>query len=68
MRPYRNLPFWDRLLRVLGGLIAGMAAFQASPEHGLMFWSLVALASTLVLSAAAGYCPGKAMLCRRGSC
>lgn len=58
-----NVPTWERLLRLLGGVISGFAAFQM-PATAWFFWSLLALAAMLALSALSGFCPGRAMAVR----
>lgn len=60
----RNLPLWERFLRLAFG--AGLAAFAwRLPIAGMMSWLAWASVATLVLTAFVGFCPACAMMGRR---
>lgn len=61
----RNLPHWERALRVIMGLLLGLAIFQGWFSAGLFTWLTMATAATLVLTAFVGFCPACAMAGRR---
>ncbi len=60
----RNLPTWERVLRVLSGAAIG-AAVYAGLSTGVVTWLAVGTAATLVLTAFVGFCPACAMVGRR---
>lgn len=60
----RNLPMWERALRVVMGLtLAGLAFSQ--PLAAAAYWLVLASAATMALTAVAGFCPACALLGRR---
>jgi len=60
----RNLPSWERAIRLLSGLVlAGLAVlFSTSP---LMMWIGMAAGLSLVGTAIVGFCPMCAMVGRK---
>ena len=60
----RNLPSWERAIRLLSGLVlAGLAVlFSTSP---LMMWTGMAAGFSLVGTAIVGFCPMCAMVGRK---
>ncbi|MCV2350545.1 DUF2892 domain-containing protein [Paucibacter sp. Y2R2-4] len=61
----RNLPTWERALRIAAGVIIGAALFQGVFSAGLISYLALATAATLVLTAFVGFCPACAMVGRR---
>lgn len=61
----RNLPTWERALRIAAGVIIGAALFQGAFSAGLISYLALATAATLVLTAFVGFCPACAMVGRR---
>jgi hypothetical protein len=61
----RNLPNWERALRIAMGVAVGWAVYSGSFSAGLLTWAAVATAATLVLTAFVGFCPACAMVGRR---
>ena len=59
----KNLPGWERMLRMGGGLVA--AAYAVSALEGVTKWSVVAMAAGLALSGLIGFCPMCALAGRR---
>lgn len=60
----RNLPTWERLLRLLASCALGIAGW-AWISAGPLFWLSMATAVTLAASALAGFCPACALFGRR---
>ncbi len=60
----RNLPTWERAVRIIAGIVVG-AAVAAGLTMGLITWLALATAGTLVLTAFVGFCPACAMVGRR---
>lgn len=60
----RNLPTWERALRIAAGVAIG-AAVYAGLTQGLVTTLAIATAATLVLTAFVGFCPACAMVGRR---
>jgi hypothetical protein len=60
----RNLPWWERVLRVSLGALVAIAAvvFHTS---GVMLWLAIAVAAILAFTGVAGFCPACAMFGRR---
>lgn len=58
----KNVPDWERALRILAAL-ALLAGFWAGA--GLLAWLALAAAAGLSLSGLLGYCPACAMVGRR---
>ncbi len=61
----RNLPTWERGLRIGSGLAVGAAVATGMTPAGLVTWLALATAATLVLTAFVGFCPACAMVGRR---
>ncbi len=61
----RNLPGWERGLRIGGGVAVGAAVAAGMVPLGLFTWLALATAATLVLTAFVGFCPACAMVGRR---
>ncbi|MDT9002360.1 DUF2892 domain-containing protein [Paucibacter sp. APW11] len=61
----RNLPIWERVLRIAAGAAIGAAMFKGALSPGLTSYGALAAAATLVLTAFVGFCPACAMLGRR---
>jgi len=60
----RNLPHWERALRIVMGVAIG-AAVYGGLTTGIVTWLALATAATLVLTAFVGFCPACAMVGRR---
>lgn len=60
----RNLPHWERALRIGTGAIIAWTALHGFVA-GILFWLALATAATLLLTAFVGFCPACAMLGRR---
>jgi hypothetical protein len=60
----KNVPNWERLLRVAGGLALGAAAVSVM-EGGVWGWALGAAAIGALGSGLFGFCPACALLGRR---
>jgi hypothetical protein len=60
----RNLPHWERLLRLAGAAALAITAW-AGPAAGWLTLALLASAATLAITALAGFCPACAMAGRR---
>ena len=60
----RNLPTWERALRIIAGVAVG-AAVAGGLTTGTVTWIALATAATLVLTAFVGFCPACAMAGRR---
>lgn len=60
----RNLPTWERVLRIISGAAVG-AAVAGGLTTGTVTWLALATAATLVLTAFVGFCPACAMVGRR---
>jgi hypothetical protein len=61
----RNLPTWERALRIAIGLALLGAVYVGFTASGLMTWLALATAAALVVTAFAGFCPACAMVGRR---
>jgi hypothetical protein len=59
----RNLPAWERLLRLAAGLLLGAASVWAMPD-GVLRWAALAAALTLAGTALVGFCPACALIGR----
>ncbi len=59
----KNLPVWERVLRLGGGV--GIAIYAADRLGGPMAWVLLACGGMLALSGVFGFCPACALLGRR---
>jgi hypothetical protein len=60
----RNLPTWERAVRILAGVAIG-AAVGGGLTTGSVTWLALATAGTLALTAFVGFCPACAMVGRR---
>ena len=60
----RNLPVWERFLRIAAGAAVAWMLFSGLLV-GMMYWAGLATAATLVLTAFVGFCPACAMVGRR---
>jgi hypothetical protein len=60
----RNLPHWERALRIGGGALLTYFALNGYTQ-GIMTWLAYATAVTMVLTAFVGFCPACAMVGRR---
>jgi len=60
----RNLPTWERALRILAGAAIG-AAVAGGLTTGAVTLLALATGATLVLTAFVGFCPACAMVGRR---
>lgn len=60
----KNLPWWERLLRLTVGAVLVAAALALQLEH-ITLWLAIAAAATLALTAFVGFCPACAMFGRR---
>ena len=61
----RNLPGWERGLRIGSGFAVGAAVATGMVPVGLITWLALATAATLVLTAFVGFCPACALVGRR---
>jgi len=61
----RNLPNWERGLRIAMGVAVGGAVAGGFFSAGLVSWVAIATAGTFVSTAIVGYCPACAMVGRR---
>jgi hypothetical protein len=61
----RNLPGWERGLRIASGVAVGGAVAVGLVPVGLFTWLALATAATLVSTAFVGFCPACAMVGRR---
>jgi hypothetical protein len=59
----KNVPNWERVLRLLAGLAA--IAYALTQLSGILAWLLAASAAGIVLSGLVGFCPMCAMVGRR---
>jgi hypothetical protein len=60
----RNVPVWERGLRVVAGLAVAGLAFAFAPS-ALRMWGGVAAGLTLAVTGLVGYCPMCAMVGRK---
>ncbi|MCV2360093.1 DUF2892 domain-containing protein [Paucibacter sp. TC2R-5] len=60
----RNLPTWERALRIAMG-VAITAAILGGLTTGIVTYLAIATAATMVLTAFVGFCPACAMVGRR---
>ncbi|AMC35622.1 YgaP family membrane protein [Janthinobacterium sp. B9-8] len=60
----RNLPLWERVLRIALGLVIGWAVW-AELTAGIVSWLAGATAATMILTAFVGFCPACALVGRR---
>lgn len=60
----RNLPHWERTLRIGGGIFVTYAALSGFTQ-GVVTWLAYGTAATLILTAFVGFCPACAMVGRR---
>ncbi len=64
----RNLPTWERALRIAVGVAMGVAigaAILGGLTTGIVTYLAMATAATMVLTAFVGFCPACAMAGRR---
>ncbi len=61
----RNLPNWERGLRIAMGLAVGGAVAGGFFSAGLVTWLAIATAVTFVSTALVGFCPACALVGRR---
>ena len=61
----RNLPNWERALRIAMGVAVGGAVVGGFFSAGLVTWLAIATAVTLGATAFVGFCPACAMVGRR---
>ncbi len=61
----RNLPAWERAIRIAMGVALGWAVYIGLFWPGMLSWLAVATAATLVLTALVGFCPACAVFGRR---
>lgn len=59
----KNVPWWERLLRI--GLGIGMATYALTRMRGTVGWIIVVGAGILLLTAVLGFCPACALAGRR---
>ena len=60
----RNLPHWERALRIGSGLLITYMAFSGFTQ-GMLTWLAYGTAITLMSTAFVGFCPACAMVGRR---
>lgn len=60
----RNLPWWERALRVSLGVLLALGA-AILPLGGVWLWLAGASAAILVMSGAIGFCPACVLFGRR---
>lgn len=60
----RNLPTWERLLRLIAAAALGLGAWMLMLT-GPLRWLGLAIAAMLAATALAGFCPACAMVGRR---
>jgi hypothetical protein len=60
----RNLPHWERALRIGSGVLVTYAALSGYTQ-GVVTWLAYGTAATLILTAFVGFCPACAMVGRR---
>ncbi|MFZ3003123.1 MAG: DUF2892 domain-containing protein [Undibacterium umbellatum] len=60
----RNLPHWERALRIISGVALGWLAFSGQFQ-GTLNWIIIASAVTMVMTAFVGFCPACAMVGRK---
>ena len=61
----RNLPTWERTLRIALGIAVGWATYSAAGANFLFMAMGVATAATLIFTAFIGFCPACWMVGRR---
>lgn len=61
----RNLPTWERAVRIAMGAAIGWAVYSGFTAGRVITWLAMATAATLVLTAFVGFCPACAMVGRR---
>lgn len=61
----RNLPHWERALRITMGLLLGASVYSGLFSAGMLSWLAMGTAATLVLTAFVGFCPACALAGRR---
>lgn len=59
----KNLPLWERALRLSAG--AGLAAYALLYMRGLPGWALLACGAGVALTGLIGFCPACALAGRR---
>lgn len=59
----KNVPGWERVLRVLAGLVGAGLALASLP--GLVGWLVAGIALGIAVSGLVGFCPMCAMVGRR---
>lgn len=60
----RNLPHWERAIRIIAGAAIALGVFSGYTT-GILSWLALATAATLILTAFVGFCPACAMIGRR---
>lgn len=60
----RNLPIWERAVRIATGAVIAAALFGGLTT-GIVSYLAIAIAATMVLTAFVGFCPACAMAGRR---
>lgn len=60
----RNLPVWERLLRIAAGTLVAWLLLNGVLV-GIGYWAGIGTAATLLLTAFVGFCPACAMIGRR---
>ena len=61
----RNLPVWERVLRIIAGMGVGAAVYSGWSSNTIIVLVGIATAATLVLTAFVGFCPACWMVGRR---
>ena len=59
----KNVPGWERVLRVVAGIAA--VAWALSQLSGALGWAVAAAAAGIVVSGLVGFCPACALVGRR---
>lgn len=60
----RNLPHWERALRIISGLLLFWLAYSGK-VGSMLNWVVIASAVTMVMTAFVGFCPACAMVGRK---
>jgi hypothetical protein len=60
----KNLPMWERMLRILAGVMAIVYGWMAAPST-LVLGIALAMGATLIVTSLVGFCPACAMVGRR---
>ncbi|MFZ6643669.1 YgaP family membrane protein [Undibacterium sp. TC4M20W] len=62
----RNLPHWERALRIISGLLLFWLAYSGQ-VGGMLNWVIIASAVTMIMTAFVGFCPACAILANYNS-